>query len=167
MSVPISVGRKTLQLCVLIGLIYLLIDSTVCSLLSQRGLNRYPFHVFTSFSTVSLRRYMEWTASEEPLLSRLQTVEAVLMTSLCLQRVLFSTCTQSLVSFQFHCCLILFECQNKCESVCLPLQSCSFVQTPYKDVEGLTSNVCFDDVIVFHLPDTRSQPGKLIKQDRS
>ena len=41
------------------------------------------------------------------------------------------------------------------------------MQIPYKDVEGLTSNVCFDDVIVFHLPDTRSQPGKLIKQDRS
>ena len=48
-------------------------------------------------------------------------VEAKLMISWGLWTVLLSTHTPRLVSFQFCYCLILFECENKCESVCMLL----------------------------------------------
>ncbi|WP_419648273.1 hypothetical protein, partial [Thiolapillus sp.] len=44
-------------------------------------------------------------------------MEAILMTSWSLWTVLLSACTERLVSFQFCCCLIQFECENKFESV--------------------------------------------------
>ena len=99
------------------------------SWLLQTGWNGYPFHVFTSFSTVLLRRYLGWTAGEKPLLVRLWTVEAILMIFWSLWTVLLRTYTPSFVSFQFCYCLILFECENKCESVCMLLHWCSSVQT--------------------------------------
>ena len=69
------------------------------------------------FSTVLLRRYLGWTADEEWLLSRLWTVEVMQMTSWSLLTARFGI--YNLVSFQFCFCLMLFEYDNKCESVCL------------------------------------------------
>ena len=43
----------------------------------------------------------------------------------------YSTYTPSLVSFRFCYRLILFECENKCESVYMLLHWCSSVQTLY------------------------------------
>ena len=104
----------------------------VCSyhIIAER-IKQIPFCVFISFSTVLLRRYLGWTAGEKPLLVSLWTVEAILMTSWSLWTVLLSTYTPSLVSFQFCYCLILFVCEDRCESMCMLLHWCSSVQTLY------------------------------------
>ena len=120
--------------------------------LSWSLLNRYPFQVCTSFSTVLVRRYLGRTAVEEPLLGSLLAVEAIPATSASLWTVLLSTYTPSLLNFCFCCRLILFKRENKCECVCVCV--CFFSDVLLcrlcsgEGCLGPDLNVRFDDVIV-------------------
>ena len=76
-----------------------------------------PFMFTLPFSTVVLRRYLGWTAGEECWVDSWQWRSYRWLLGACGQ-----CCVEylwsSLVSFCFCCCLILFEYDNKCGSMC-------------------------------------------------